>query len=445
MRIDSNFKNGIVDIEQTYEQMANCFNSMDDSVDTNIALDTLDRLSGIFSGLKDRANNRMSIISNEVASALQSGRDVDPELEALGNRLSNLHFDKMELQIQSKAKAIKTLVRKAVHFDQAAGAQARPSRIQELRRMSEAELVKTPEFEQSLINMGAKFIGEDGFGSRVSFGDNNLSIDEFVGISGLFQEDAGEVFEDGEAKATAEVKDVAVGKAGESDYLSGLKAASDHEIWYDPKKDIGGYKIKHSDFNSFLQSRKAEGLPVQIIGGRGHGTSGEAAQTGAVDSVIPLKEGYEPWHIDIVPATYPDLVASLLDEDQLSIIPDNEVDDFYLERLQGIVDETQILLKPELYRNAFRKLKPGGTLVVDDNLDRYGFHLEKTFRKFLSQGLSGNEAMEKTKEEMGKFDSNCRSRLIEIAESSGFVLVENALKDTSRTEVRSRKFVFIKP
>ena len=129
-------------------------------------------------------------------------------------------------------------------------------------------------------------------------------------------------------------------------------------------KQQDGYEAKSKKFQDYCNQQNEHGLSVDIIIGRGHVDNGEYLKLDEEKSFNGKTVKYTPFLIDISPDCQPDVVANVLSLQDLSFIPDNCVNEVYLERIYPTAD---VILNSNTYINLARILKPGGILVFDFN------------------------------------------------------------------------------
>jgi hypothetical protein len=189
-------------------------------------------------------------------------------------------------------------------------------------------------------------------------------------------------------------------KAKEKKYLEDLEKASKHGTWYDKKHMVGGCAARFTSFDEYLSDCEKKGKAACIIAGRGLCRSGivdtpypNGDESDEVLEILSLNENYQPWHIDQKHGSAPDMCADLLNERQMEAIPDNSVEEIYLETLEGRAKNKHILQNLRIYKNTFRKLKKGGALIVDNNIYDSGYPDSELFMIKKEQAVIIRKAM----------------------------------------------------
>ncbi|MFT4552066.1 MAG: hypothetical protein ACI9S8_000688 [Chlamydiales bacterium] len=218
-------------------------------------------------------------------------------------------------------------------------------------------------------------------------------------------------------------------KADERIYLEELEKADRYGIWYDGVHKVGGCAARYKSFEEYLKSSQDRARLACVIVGRGLRKSGlvespyqDKSENHGDKEVLELRKNYEPWHIHNRPEGAPDMYADFSNNTHILLIPDNSVEEVYLENLQGRERGRHVLHKLQIYLNAFRILKAGGALVVDNSIkgdqvpeiERFMFKKEQT--------VMIRKSMRK----------------------AGFLVLRNTVVDSARNNRESEKIIAVK-
>ncbi len=118
-----------------------------------------------------------------------------------------------------------------------------------------------------------------------------------------------------------------------------------------------------SSFLAYQAEREANGFPVDLIIGRGNKPDPEYPQLleRRFDLMMQSERPYKPFTMDASNGTEPDLCVDCTSLWQMSQIPDNSIDDIFMERIFPSTPQTSAFT----YCTVNRILKPGGTFVMD--------------------------------------------------------------------------------
>lgn len=225
------------------------------------------------------------------------------------------------------------------------------------------------------------------------------------------------------------LKKEAYGEVDEKTYLEELEKVNSLGIWYDEVHRVGGCAARFKDFEEYLKYNEERGGAACVIVGRGLLKSGlvdtsfleKLGENGDLE-VLELSKNYEPWHIDSHLAAVPDMFADFSNEIQMQAIPDNSIEEIYLETFEEKEEGIPLVRNPQMYRNAFRILKQGGALVVDNSTD--------------VSYISDNEQFMFKRERAVAIRKGMRK--------AGFLVLRSPVIDSARNNTESEKIIAVK-